>query len=86
MKFCNYCREHFYDGRYDVEYLSNREFSITNEVYTGIEAYIDLENKELVVFACLDNKNIKPVHGEVRIPINYCPICGKNLEKGEEIE
>lgn len=80
MNFCNYCRKHFYDRRFDVECMSHREFSAANEVYTGIETYIDIDNKELVVFACLDNKNIKPVCEEVKIAINYCPICGRKLE------
>ena len=79
MNFCNYCSEHFHDSVYDVESISKREFSLINNVYTGIETYIDLENKELVVFACLENKNIKPVCDEIRIPINYCPICGRKL-------
>lgn len=81
MNFCKYCGEHFHDGKYDVEPMSKREFSYINDAYTGIETYIDLDSKELVVFACLDNKNIKPVCDEARISINYCPICGRKLEK-----
>lgn len=81
MNFCKYCGEHFYDGQYSVESMSKRKISYINDVYTGIETYIDLDNKELVIFACLDNKNIKPVCDEVRIPISYCPICGRQLEE-----
>lgn len=79
---CKYCEEHWIeeDKVYSVENLSERTESKNNYgYYTGIQSFIDLNEKELVIVACLDNKHIKPLLKYEGVSINYCPMCGKKL-------
>lgn len=79
---CSYCEDHWIEEykEYSVENLTERTESKNNyDYYTGIQTFIDTDKKELVVIACLDNKYIKPISQYKHISINYCPICGRNL-------
>lgn len=77
---CKYCEKHAQWGEYEVENLSIRERSkYDRNIYTGIQSFIDVDENELIIYACIDDKNIKPLHAHVSVPINYCPKCGRKL-------
>ena len=83
---CKYCEEHVLErdldelGDYGTEALCLREESKNNYgYYTGIE--VRIEGSELSMFAVIDEKNIKCISEEKRIKINYCPVCGRKLER-----
>lgn len=77
---CRFCERHTQWGGYEVECLSIREPSKHDrDVYTGIHSFIDLDHNELVMYACIDSKDVKPLHKQVGVPISYCPKCGREL-------
>jgi hypothetical protein len=79
---CEFCEEKFNERNFEFEVkeLSERKRSKYNEGdYTGIQAYVDIGNSTLNIFACLDNKHIKPLGMIESVKINYCPICGRKL-------
>ena len=77
---CRYCEKHAQWGDYEVENLSVREDSKYNYgCYTGIQSFIDVDDNFLIMYACVDGENVKPLHVHVCVPINYCPKCGKKL-------
>lgn len=77
---CKYCEKHTQHGGYEVDYLSIREPSKHDrDVYTGIHSFIDLDTNELVMYACIDSCNVRPLHKQVCVPIFYCPKCGRKL-------
>lgn len=81
---CKYCEKHFVEkyGEYEVENLTERIKSKNNRGhYTGIQTFINPDTNELVIVACLDNEYIKPILDYKHIPINYCPVCGRKIEK-----
>lgn len=84
---CEYCEEHGIDDgvywRYSVEFISERQESKYNpNSFTGIEMFINQKN-ELDLFAVVDGENVKPLHLNKTIKINYCPMCGRKLDKEE---
>lgn len=79
---CKYCEEHLIEkyNEYGIENLSERTESKNNSgVYTGIQTFIDTDENAFSIVVCLDNKYIKPIIDYKYIPINFCPICGRNL-------
>lgn len=83
---CEFCEQKFNEHNlaFEVKELSERKESKYNEgYYTGIQAYVDIENSTLNIFACLDNKHIKPLGMAKAVKINYCPMCGKKLREDQ---
>ena len=82
---CNYCERHAQWGDYEVDNLSIREESKYNYgIYTGIQSFIDLDTNQLIMYACVDGQNVKPLHIDVGVSINYCPKCGRKLSDEDE--
>lgn len=76
---CRFCERHAEFG-YEVDCLSIRKISKYNRnVYTGIHSFIDLDTNELVMYAVVDSKNVKPLHIDAAFDISYCPKCGRKL-------
>lgn len=79
---CVYCEKHAQWGDYEVDNLSIREESKYNYgCYTGIQSFIDVDENELIMYAVVDGENVKPLHADVRVKINYCPKCGRKLDE-----
>lgn len=81
---CEFCEQKFNEHNlaFEVKELSERKESKYNEgCYTGIQAYVNIEDSTLNIFACLDNENIKPLGMTKAVKINYCPMCGKKLRE-----
>lgn len=79
---CKYCEKHAQWGDYEVDNLSIREESKYNYgCYTGIQSFIDVDDNVLIMCAVVDDKNVKPLQEHVYVPINYCPKCGRKLNK-----
>jgi hypothetical protein len=77
---CRFCERHDQCGGYEVDCLSIRKRSKYDpNVYTGIHSFIDLDTNELVMYACVDSKDVKPLHADAAFDIFYCPICGRKL-------
>lgn len=82
---CRYCEKHAQWGDYEVENLSVREESKYNYgCYTGIQSFIDVDDNFLIMYACVDGENVKPLHAHVCVPINYCPKCGRKLGENND--
>ena len=80
---CVYCERHDQYGGFEVDCLSSRTPSKYCEgIYTGITSFIDVDTNELVMYAVVDSKDVRPLHTEVGVTISYCPKCGRKL--GEE--
>lgn len=83
---CGFCEKHWDKNieEHQSKPLSERKMSKYNDgYYTGIQVYVDCETNELSVIACLDNECVKPLCQCKNVKINYCPICGRKLEKKE---
>lgn len=79
---CRYCERYLLDDG-EVDCLSIRTPSKYCEtIYTGIHSFIDVDTNELVMYAVIDSKDVRPLHTDVAVPIFYCPKCGRKL--GEE--
>ena len=81
---CEFCEQKFneYNLAFEVKELSERKESKYNEgYYTGIQAYVDIEDSTLNIFACLDNEHIKPLGMTKAVKIYYCPMCGEKLRE-----
>ena len=79
---CVYCEKHAQWGDYEVDNLSIREESKYNYgCYTGIQSFIDVDENELIMYAVVDGVNVKPLHADTRVKINYCPKCGRKLDE-----
>ena len=79
---CRYCERYLLDDG-EVDCLSIRTPSKYCEtIYTGIHSFIDVDTNELVMYAVIDSKDVRPLHIDVAVPISYCPKCGRKL--GEE--
>ena len=77
---CNYCERHTQWGDYEVDCLSiKKESKYNHGCYTGIHSFIDLDTNELIMYAVVDGENVKPLHTDVGVKINYCPMCGRKL-------
>lgn len=77
---CKYCEKHAQWGDYEVEYLSIRKESKHNRgLYTGIHSFIDVDENLLIMYACVDSQDVKPLHTQVCVPIKSCPMCGRKL-------
>lgn len=77
---CKYCEEHVLEeGGYDIEPICEREESKYNHgCFTGIDVH--LEKDKLKMYAVVDGQNVKCLHAEKEIKINFCPMCGRKLE------
>lgn len=81
---CEFCEQKFNEHNlaFEVKELSERKESKYNKgSYTGIQAYVDIEDSTLKIFACLDSEYTKPLGKAKVVKINYCPMCGKKLRE-----
>ena len=73
---CEYCRE---CG--ERKLISERELShIDRNTYTGLQMEVEPVNEILDIFCVLENKNIRPISKVFKVPIKFCPMCGRKLE------
>lgn len=49
-----------------------------DSVYSGIEVGLDNDGT-IYILAVLDERHCGPLVGEASIPINFCPMCGRDL-------
>ena len=67
---CNYCK--------GDKYLSERDqFSNKGEFFFGVDSYA--ENGFLYLECVADT--YEPNYQEIKIKINFCPMCGEKFEK-----
>lgn len=71
---CNYC-QHGYQNDYLINTAT--EMSKKSDFYPGISAGI--EDSNLWVISTADT--YEPSYQEVSVPIKFCPMCGRELEK-----
>lgn len=79
---CEFCEQKFNERNlaFEVKELSERKESKYNKgYYTGIQAYVDIENSTLNIVVCLDSEHTKPLCMTNVVKINYCPMCGRKL-------
>lgn len=72
---CEFCK-------FRAETLFNsRELSRYHDsVYSGIE--VGLEDDGMIyILAVLDERHCGPLVEEANIPINFCPMCGRDLRE-----
>lgn len=74
------------------EYCDNGETEIYNDravsrndyqTYTGFEVWI--ENNNLNILSCFDSSITRPMLRETKFPINFCPMCGRLLNDGYDL-
>lgn len=61
--------------------FNNREISRYHDsVYSGIEVELD-NNGMIYILAVLDEQHCGSLVGMASIPINFCPMCGRDLSE-----
>lgn len=79
VDLCEYCCEEFFDKC--NEYIIDRWYYFDN--IRAMNSFVFIEDGKLKLFTCIcDEEDPSPKS----VKINYCPMCGRKLEKGEDDE